>query len=182
MPREKKVPAVELAIRTLRGQQVILDLDIAVLYEVPTKVLLQVVKRNPDRFPNDFVFRLKNEEFSALRSQIVTSKGRGGRRYMPLAFTAEGVAMLSGLLQSKRAVSVNISIMREFVKLRNLVTLREAVVRKLDALENKVEGHDLNFKQVFSAIQHIMADEAKPKPKIGFGRDHEKAVLAVKRR
>ena len=178
MPKKKAPIAIEPLIRTLRNQQVILDLDIAALYEVPTRSLLQAIKRNPDKFPPDFVFRLGNEEYSALRSQIVISKTKGGRRYLPLAFTAEGVAMLSGVLQSARAVAVNISIMREFVRLRNMANLREAVVKKLDALESRVDGHDVDLEQAFEAIQQMMADAIRPKPLIGFGRDQEKASKA----
>lgn len=175
MPRKPKIIAIEPLIRTLRGQQVILDHDLATLYQVPNKLLHQAVKRNADRFPDDFVFRLANEEFSILRSQIVTSNGRGGRRDLPLAFTAEGVAMLSGVLQSERAVTVNISVMREFVRLKNLANLRDAVVRKLDALENRVKGHDIDLEKAFKAIQQILTVPERPSPKIGFGRDHEKA-------
>lgn len=182
MPRKPKVLAVEPLIRILRGQQVILDHDLATLYQVPNKLLHQAVKRNADRFPSDFVFRLGNEEFSNLKSQIVTSSGRGGRRDLPLAFTAEGIAMLSGVLQSERAVAVNINVMREFVRLKNLANLRDAVVRKLDALENRIDGHDIDLQKAFQAIQQILTVEERPKPKIGFGREHEKASAHVPKR
>jgi hypothetical protein len=175
MPRKPKVIAIEPLIRNLRGQQIILDRDLAALYQVPNKNLYQAVKRNADRFPDDFVFRLGNEEFSNLRSQIVTSSGRGGRRDLPLAFTAEVVAMLSGVLQSERAVTVNINIMREFVRLKNLANLRDAVVRKLDALENRVDGYEVDLQQVSRAIQQILTDQSQPTRKIGFDREQEKA-------
>jgi hypothetical protein len=174
MPKKPKVAAIEPMIRTLREQQVILDHDLAELYQVPSKTLIQAVKRNVDRFPNDFVFQLENEEFSNLRSQIVTSSW-GGRRYLPFAFTAEGVAMLSSVLHSSRAIAVNISIMREFIRLRKMSNLRDAVVRKLDALESRVGGHDIDLQNIFTAIQQMMAEAQKPRPKIGFDREQEKA-------
>jgi hypothetical protein len=180
MPRKKAALAFEPVIRTIRDQRVILDQDLAVLYGVPNKVLLQAVKRNANRFPKDFVFRLGNEEFSGLRSQIVTSNGRGGRRYLPLAFTAEGVAMLSGVLHSDRAVNANIAIMREFVRLRTIAALRDTISKKLDVLERRVDGHDQDLDKTFEAIQQMMAETQKQKPKIGFGRDHETALKTKK--
>ena len=130
---------IERAILVARGQKVMLDADLAALYRVPTKVLIQAVKRNSARFPNDFMFRLTAEETVRLRSQFVTSNvGRGGRRYLPYAFTEHGVAMLSSVLRSPRAIQANIAIMRAFVRLRALLTSNEALARKLDALEKKV--------------------------------------------
>ena len=135
---------IERAILLLRGHKVLLDADLAALYEVPTKVLLQAVKRNLDRFPQDFMFQLSANEFEALRSQSVTSKnpGRGGRRYAPYAFTEQGVAMLSSVLNSRRAIAVNIEVMRAFVRLRELIASNKELAAKLDQLETMVGGHD----------------------------------------
>ncbi len=135
-----------------------LDADLATLYEVETRTLVQAVKRNIDRFPKDFMFQLTKEEFGILRSQSVTSSQWGGRRYPPYAFTEQGVAMLSSVLRSKRAVQVNIEIMRTFVRLRRLLSTHEDLARKLEALEKK---YDAQFKVVFAAIRELMAP---PKP------------------
>jgi ORF6N domain-containing protein len=158
MPARNAIVAaqrIERAILLVRGQKVMLDADLAALYRVPTKVLVQAVKRNLARFPHDFMFRLTAEEAVRLRSQIVTSNvGRGGRRYSPYAFTEHGVAMLSSVLRSPRAVQVNIGIMRAFVRLRGMVVSNEALARKLDALEKK---YDAQFKVVFDAIRKLMS-------------------------
>ncbi|HJM42365.1 MAG TPA: ORF6N domain-containing protein, partial [Nitrospinota bacterium] len=129
------------------------DEDIAVLYGVETKVLVQAVKRNRERFPEDFMFQLTSEEFTRLRSQIVTSKGRGGRRYPPYAFTEQGVAMLSGVLRSKRAVQVNIEIMRAFVRFRRLLSTHKELAKKLIELERR---YDAQLKVVFEALRELM--------------------------
>ena len=143
-----------------------LDSDLAELYNVETKVLLQAVKRNKDRFPEDFMFQLDQEEYEALRSQIVTSnKGRGGRRFKPYAFTEQGIAMLSSILNSKRAIQVNIQIMRTFTKLREMIENNKELKRKLDDMEKK---YDAQFQVVFEAIKKLIEPEVKPKRKIGF--------------
>lgn len=173
MPKKKEILlVVESRIQVIREQRVILDQDLAVLYGVSTKVLLQAVKRNAERFPSDFVFRLDNEEFSNLRSQIVTSSW-GGRRNTPLAFTAEGVAMLSGVLHSPRAIAANIAIMREFVKLRNIAGLRAYAAERFDALEKRVDTHDIHLERAFEALEKIIAHPEAPKRRIGFGRDED---------
>jgi hypothetical protein len=162
------VPAerIEHAILVLRGQKVMLDSELAALYEVPVKALNQAVKRNLDRFPEDFMFRLNQEEATSLRSQSVTSKaGRGGRRTEPYAFTEQGVAMLSSVLHSPRAVHVNIEIMRAFVRLRQMLQQNTELARKLAALERKYDGQ---FKMVFEAIRDLMTPAPKEKPRIGF--------------
>lgn len=143
-----------------------LDSDLARLYEVETKALVQGVKRNIERFPDDFMFQLTKEEFETLRSQFVTLKqGRGQhRKYLPYAFTEQGVAMLSAVLKSKRAVQVNIEIMRTFVRLRRMVESHDELAQKLDNLEEK---YDAQFKVVFDAIRQLMSPPAKHKP-IGF--------------
>jgi len=149
-----------------------LDADLAALYGVSTKALVQAVKRNLERFPGDFMFHLTEQEVRALRSQIVTlddASGRGrGRhaKYLPHAFTEQGVAMLSSVLKSKRAVRVNVEIMRAFVRLRGMIAHSQDLARKLDALESK---YDRQFKVVFDAIRELMASPAAaPKRRIGF--------------
>lgn len=158
---------IERRIFLIRGQKVMLDSDLADLYGVETKVLLQAVKRNLERFPADFMFQLEYQDVSALRSQFVTSKeGRGGRRYTPFVFTEYGVAMLSSVLSSERAISVNIEIMRTFGRLRQLLSTHKDLSRKLEALENKYDGQ---FKIVFDAIRQLMKPPPLPqKRKIGF--------------
>lgn len=149
---------------------VMLDSDLAALYGVETKVLIQAVKRNLKRFPIDFMFRLTTEEYAVLRSQSVTSNKskRGGRRYLPYAFTEQGVAMLSSVLNSERAINVNIEIIRAFVKLRKILSSTEELSQKLDALERKYHEHDEQFKVIFEAIRQLM-DQPKLKPRqIGF--------------
>ena len=164
------VPAhlIERRIYWIRGQKVMIDADLAELYEVPTKSLNRAVKRNRNRFPEgDFMFQLNAEEADALRFQIGTSKtGRGGRRYLPHAFTEQGVAMLSSVLRSERAVQVNIAIMRAFVRLREILATHKDLARKLEEMEKK---YDSQFRVVFEAIRELMAPEPiPPKRHIGF--------------
>jgi hypothetical protein len=169
------VPAerIDRAILLLRGQKVMLDRDLAALYGVPAKVLNQAVKRNLRRFPPDFMFELTWEETRALRSQIVTledtAQGRGRHsKYRPNAFTEQGVAMLSSVLNSQRAIDVNIEIVRAFVRLRELLATHKDLARKLEALEKK---YDARFRVVFDAIRELMeAPQAKEKRVLGFGR------------
>jgi len=145
-----------------------LDADLAALYDAPTRALVQAVQRNLSRFPEDFMFRLTSAEVTALRSQSVTSNarpGRGGRRYNPYAFTEQGVAMLSTVLRSHRAIQVNISIMRTFVNLRQLLVSHEGLARKLAALENR---YDAQFRVVFDAIRELMSPTLTRRPAIGF--------------
>ena len=157
---------IERAILLVRGHKVMLDADLAALYGVATKALVQAVKRNIARFPDDFMFQLTKEEFDDLRSQNVTSSSWGGRRHRPYAFTEQGVAMLSSVLRSDRAIHVNIQIMRTFVRLRRLLASHEELARKLDALERK---YDQQFKVVFDAIRQMMAPrDPKPRRRIGF--------------
>jgi len=159
------VSRIENAIFLIRDEKVMLDQDLAAMYGVETKVLVQAVKRNINRFPEDFMFQLNKDEFNILRSQIVTSSW-GGRRTPPYAFTEQGVAMLSGALRSKRAVLVNIEIMRTFVKLRKILATHDELARKLTSLERK---YDKQFKLVFDAIREIMAPKDPPKQRqIGF--------------
>lgn len=142
-----------------------LDQDLASLYGVSVKQLNQQVRRNIDRFPEDFMFRLDAEEGANLRSQFVTSSSWGGRRYQPMAFTEQGVAMLSSVLRSPRAVQVNVEIMRAFVRLRRMLESNAELSRKLDALERKYDGQ---FRAVFEAIRELMTPARKPGKRIGF--------------
>lgn len=140
--------------------------DLASLYGVETKVLNRAVKRNFKRFPSDFMFHLTENEADSLRCQIGTSKiGRGGRRYLPYVFTEQGVAMLSSVLNSERAVLVNIEIMRAFLKIRQMLTSNAGLARRLDELESK---YDKNFKVVFTAIRQLMRTPARNQKQIGF--------------
>ena len=145
---------IERKIYLFRGHKVMLDSDLAELYEVKSKVLLQAVKRNIQRFSEDFMFQLDNQEVANLRSQIVTSSsGHGGRRYFPNVFTKLGVAMLATVLNSERAIQVNIEIMRTFVRLRQMLASNAELSRKLNALDKK---YDSKFKMVFDAIKELM--------------------------
>ena len=161
-----QVERIEHSIYLIRGQKVMLDADLAELYKVETKILNKTVKRHLDRFPEDFMFQLTTEETENLRFQIGTSRaGHGGRRYLPYAFTEQGVAMLSGLLNSPRAVKVNVEIMRAFVRLRRLLASHTELARKLSQMEKK---YDEQFKVVFDAIRALMEPAEKPRKRIGF--------------
>lgn len=165
------VEVIERRIYLIRGEKVMLDSDLAELYEVETKMLNRAARRNRDRFPEDFMFQLTKEEAEALRFQSGTSKeGRGGRRYLPYVFTEQGVAMLSSVLNSKRAIEVNIVIMRAFVNLRRMMLSNEELNRKISALEQK---YDENFKAVFAALRRLLAAPEKPRRRIGFTTSEE---------
>lgn len=171
-----------------------LDADLAELYGVQTKVLVQAVKRNAERFPADFMFQLRSDEWASLRSQFVTSKpGRGGRRTAPYAFTEQGVAMLSSVLGSQRAIAVNIEIMRTFVKVRQLATTHGDLAKRLAELEDKTEilalQHDTlsrntraQLKQIFDAIRELMTPTEPPKRPIGFVTPDDKGKKTAARR
>jgi hypothetical protein len=158
--------AAEQSIYTIRGQRVMLDSDLAELYRVQTKVLVQAVRRNAPRFPGDFMFRLTSDEFQILRSQSVTSKTAGGRRHLPYAFTEQGVAMLSSVLRSAHAIAVNIAIMRTFVRLRELIATHDKIAERLAILERKYDGQ---FLAVFEAIRELMTPPpTRRRHRIGF--------------
>ena len=159
------VERIEHSILLIRGQKVMLDSSLATLYGVEVRALVQAVQRNRERFPDDFMFQLTGEEFDHLRSQTVISGGRGGRRYPPYAFTEQGVAMLSSVLRSKRAVQVNIEIMRAFVRLREMLATNRDLARRLDELE---ERYDAQFKLVFDAMRQLMAPPAPSTRRLGF--------------
>jgi ORF6N domain len=158
------------SIFILRGHKVLLDADLAELYGVAPKVLLQSVKRNTERFPVDFMMQLTAHEWSALRSQIVTLKtGRGRhRKYSPYAFTEQGVAMLSSVLRSERAIAVNIEIMRAFVRMRELIASNKALAQQLYKLERKVVSHDLAIADILKTIRELMNPPIKKSRPIGF--------------
>ncbi|MBL8677466.1 MAG: ORF6N domain-containing protein [Alphaproteobacteria bacterium] len=163
-----KIPVerIEKAIYIIRGEKVMLDRDLAELYGVETRVLKQAVRRNLTRFPDDFMFVLAKDEFENWRSQFVTSnQDRLGLRHAPMAFTEQGVAMLSTVLRSKQAISVNVEIMRTFVRLRTMLFSNAELANKLNALEKK---YDAQFKIVFDAIKKLMMPPDKPKGGIGF--------------
>ena len=159
------VESIEKAIFLIRGHKVMLDADLAELYGVTTGNLNKAVRRNLDRFPPDFMFQLKKEEYESIRFQFGILKKGQHSKYLPRAFTEQGVAMLSSVLRSKRAVHVNIEIMRAFVRLRQILTAHKDLERKLVALENK---YDEQFRMVFEAIRQLMRPPATERKKIGF--------------
>jgi ORF6N domain len=162
------IERIEKAIYLIRGDKVMLDSDLAELYGVETKLLNRAVKRNLKRFPADFMFQLSAEEASDLRCQFGSSKThRGGRRYLPYVFTEQGVAMLSSVLHSDRAVSVNIEIMRAFVRIRQMLASNVELSRRLDELESK---YNRQFKVVFDAIRQLMSPPPRNRKQIGFQR------------
>ena len=173
------VERIESKIYRIRAQKVMLDCDLAQLYGVQTKALKQAVKSNRMRFPEDFMFVLTAVEFSDLRSQIVTSKTerRGGAQYAPMAFTEQGVAMLSTVLSSERAVEVNIQIMRVFVRIRHTLLDSKELRRELEELKKQTSER---FQVVFETLDHLLAVEEKPKRKIGFTAKEKRAAYAVK--
>ena len=183
MDSKKSVVPVELIenkIYLIRGQKIMLSPHLAELYQVETRVLIQAVKRNKERFPEDFMFQLTEGEFANLKSQIVISSWGGVRRANPYAFTEQGVAMLSSILRSKRAVRVNIEIMRAFVKLRRILASHTLLARKLYNLEKK---YDKQFAVVFEAIRQLMElPPEEPKRKIGFLAKEKHRIYVVNRK
>jgi len=169
---------IERKIYLIRGKKVMLDRDLAKLYGVPTRRLKEQVKRNMKRFPEDFMFELTMEELEILRSQIATSRW-GGERYLPYVFMEQGVAMLSSVLNSERAIEVNIAIMRTFVRLREILLKHKDLAAKIAALELKYKNHDMRFSEydkhiiaIFEAIKKLMAPPPeKPRRIIGFKRE-----------
>ncbi|HRK61232.1 MAG TPA: ORF6N domain-containing protein [Candidatus Omnitrophota bacterium] len=170
MSKTSPANPIEPKIHLIRGQRVMLDHDLAELYGVETKVLKQTIKRNRERFPSDFMLELTPQELQILRSQIVTSSW-GGHRYLPFAFTEQGVSMLSSVLKSKRAIQVNIEIMRTFVRIRQIALTHQELSAKLSALESKVGKHDEDIQGIIRAIQRLLIQEEKPKRRMGFHPD-----------
>jgi hypothetical protein len=169
-PSALTAASIERSIYILHGQKIMLDADLARLYQVPTSRLNEQVKRNRTRFPADFMFQLTAPEAASLRSQFATSNpSRGGRRHRPYAFTEQGVAMLSSVLKSGRAVQVNIAIMRAFVKLREILATHKELGQRLEELEGRFKMHDAQIREVFAAIRALLAPEPKPSNRrIGF--------------
>ena len=180
MPTSKSlipIERIEKVIYLIHGHKVMLDTDLAELYDVETRILVRNVKRNIDRFPKDFMFQLTKKEDEVLRSQIgISKKGRGGRRYAPYVFTEQGVAMLSSVLNSKRAIQVNVEIMRAFVRMRQLLASHKGLLQKILAMEKK---YDKNFRVVFEAIYQLMKEEEKPKREIGFTTKDDKSTISA---
>jgi len=169
---------IEKKILLIGGQKVMLDSDLAELYGVETKMLVRAVKRNSERFPYDFMVQLTQEEFSNLKCHFGTSRW-GGRRHLPYAFTENGVAMLSSVLNSPKAIQVNIQIMRTFTKLREMISSHKDLAKKLADLEKKYDGQ---FQIVFEAIRQLIETEEKPKGKIGFIAKERQAVYRMTRK
>ncbi len=167
---------IEQKIFMIRGHKVMLSAHLAKLYGVKAKALTQAVRRNIERFPDDFTFQLSWEEVQSLRSQIVTLSSESAKRgkhakYRPYAFTEQGVAMLSSVLRSRRAVQVNIAIMRAFVRLRQILATHKELAHKLSELERKIEKHDADIQAIFNAIRQLVSPSVKPKGRIGFHRN-----------
>jgi phage regulator Rha-like protein len=162
------VERIEKSILLIRGQKVMLDKDLADLYGVETRVLKQAVRRNMARFPEDFMFELTEDENQALRSQNVTLKRGQHSKYPPFVFTEQGVAMLSSVLNSDRAIQVNIEIMRAFVRLRQMLVTHKQLARKLAELEQHLESHDQQIQSIFEAIRQLMTPSDTRRKRIGF--------------
>lgn len=181
------IQSIQNRIYEIRGERVILDRDLAVLYEVETKRLTEAVKRNIKRFPKDFLFQLTKEEWDAIRSQsealdnnaslrpqIATSKpGRGGTRYLPYAFTEQGIAMLSGILNSDKAIAMNIAIMRAFVEIRKILLLQNDMRQQLQEIKERLGGHDAQLNAIYDAMENLLDEKAaerkwNERPRIGF--------------
>jgi hypothetical protein len=162
------IQRIEALIYIIRGQKVMLDADLAALFGVETRVLKQAVRRNRNRFPSDFMFELTNKENRSLRSQnVILERGRYSK-YLPFAFTEQGVAMLSTVLNSERAIEVNIAIMRVFVRLREMMVTHKELALKLRELEGRIQEHDEQIVAIFEAIRQLMAPPEKPRKRIGF--------------
>ena len=176
------VEQIEQAILLLRGQKVMLDRDLAALYGVETKNLNKAVRRNLDRFPADFMFQLTVDEADALRFQFGTLKRGQHFKYLPCAFTEQGVAMLSSVLNSQRAIQVNVAIMRAFVRLREVLSLHKDLAHKLAELERKIENHDESIRTLFEAIRQLMTPPEPPHREIGFHVKEDSVPYRIKRR
>src|SRR4051812_29513773 len=181
------IQSIQNRIYEIRGERVMLDRDLAALYETETKALNLAVKRNIKRFPGDFMFRLTQKEFEFLRFQIETSKkssnplrlqnetskGRGGNRYLPYAFTEQGVAMLSGILNSDKAINMNIAIMRAFVEVRRVLLLQKDLKEQLKQIKERIGGHDVQLNQIYDALENLLDEKAaqrkwEDRERIGF--------------
>jgi len=169
MVSSKPVHDLSQMILTLRGQRVILDADLAALYDVPTKALNQAVKRNADRFPLEFAFQLTGEELAILRSQIVTSSSHGGRRFLPYVFTEHGVLMAANVLNSPRAVAVSVALIKAFVRLREVLAHNQVVAKRLAEVEKTLVTHDAALRDIYQRIKPLLLPPPDPpRKKIGF--------------
>ncbi len=178
VPLERVVQSV----RWIRGQKVLLDSDLAILYGATTGNLNKAVKRNADRFPSDFMFQLKPEELANLKFQFGTSSWGGRRRSRPYVFTEQGIAMLSSVLNSERAIKVNIAIMRVFVKLRHMIDTNRELAQKFSKLEQRVGEHDEEIAAILETIRKLMTPPEKPRREIGFHvRENAPRYRATKR-
>ena len=171
MPNLVLPEAISQKIYLIRGHKVMIDKELANLYSVPIKRLNEQVKRNKKRFPEDFMFQLTENETVSLRSQIATLKRGKHRKYLPYAFTEQGVSMLSSVLNSERAIQVNIAIMRAFVKLRQILSANKKLAHKLKELERKTEKHDTEIQAIFEAIRQLMKPPEQLKRRIGFHKE-----------
>jgi hypothetical protein len=156
---------IQQKIFEIRGQKVMLDFDLAALYEVETKYLKRAVRQNIKRFPSDFMFELEKDEFESLRCNFSTSNKRGGTRYMPFAFTEQGVAMLSGILNSDKAVMMNIAIMRAFIALKKFAIQYKDILEQLDGLKEKIGSHDVQLNQIYEALENMLDKNAEEENK-----------------
>lgn len=155
-------------IRLVRGHKVMLDVDLAAIYGVETRVLVQAVKRNMGRFPGDFMYQLTDDEWAILRSQFVISKGRGGRRYAPYAFTEHGALMLASVLNSERAVEIGVLVVRAFIRLRELLANNKELANRLEDMEHNLSTHDQAITGLIDAVRQLMAPPVDKKRSIGF--------------
>jgi phage regulator Rha-like protein len=178
MPKEQKLilpdEAVMNKIYLVRGKKIMLDRDLAELYGVETKVLKQAVRRNLNRFPEDFMFEMNKSELENWRTQFASSKeDRQGLRYAPFCFTEQGVTMLSCILNSERAIAVNIQIIRIFTRMREMLLTHKDILLKLEQLEKKVTGHDEDIRLIFEYLKQLLTPPQEPRAKIGFKRNNE---------
>lgn len=167
------IQSIQNRIYELRGERIMLDRDLAILYEIETKFLNLAVKRNLKRFPPDFMFQLTKEEFDSLRLQIATSNRRGGNRYLPYAFTEQGVAMLSGIINSDKAISMNIAIMRAFVAVRQVLLQQTDLKTQLKEIKERIGEHDVQLNQIYEAMENLLDEKAaerkwEERERIGF--------------
>lgn len=167
------IETVVSRIYTVRNQRVMLDSDLAELYGVPTRVFNQAVKRNKERFPADFMFQLTENEHDSLRSQIVISNQRGGRRYLPYAFTEHGTIMAATILNSQRAIEMSVFVVRAFIQLRDLLSSHKQLSSRLDDLERKLSSHDRDITMIINAIRNLMIPPSQKKRQIGFVVDED---------
>jgi len=164
-PTSLEMEPVENLIHLIRGQRVILDADLAWVYGVPTKQLNQAVKRNNERFPDDFAFELEPQEVAALRSQVVTSKGRGGRRYVPIAFTEHGAIMAATVLNSPEAVAMSVFVVRAFMQMREHLAANSAILKRLVEIDKTLLQHDAALSMIWKKLQPLLAPPPEPPPR-----------------